>query len=209
MIGDEEGMFEGYASTFGNVDRQNDIVMPGAFMDSLRMRMPKVLLQHNMDKPIGKCMEVREDNKGLYVKAKLVTSTTDGKDAYELVKAGVIDSMSIGYVVEQADFDQQTGVRKIEKMDLYEFSLVTMPANEEAMITTVKSLPTTEREFEKFLVSNGFGREASKCIVAHGMKGYQRILREAGEPDAEPPIAPREADKEKAALQDLIKTLRS
>ena len=57
--------FAGYASTFGNVDLGNDIVEKGAFVESLRNRIPKLLFQHDMREPIGIFTEVFEDNIGL------------------------------------------------------------------------------------------------------------------------------------------------
>jgi HK97 family phage prohead protease len=203
-----EGVFEGYASTFGNPDSDNDIIEFGAFSESLKVREPKILWQHDMRKPIGKVITVKEDEKGLYVKGRLAIKTSLGRDAYEYMKADVIDRMSIGFIIKECDYDRDSGIRKISKVDLYEFSLVTIPANDEAKVTGVKSdLPNNEREFEKFLRASGYSRTASKAITARGIKGYQDVLREA---DIDTPdVDLREADEIKEILSNLTASIRS
>lgn len=208
---DEEGVFYGYASTFGNMDNVNDIVEKGAFAKSLRKREPKVLWQHDMSKPIGKVIEAKEDANGLFVKVQLAIKTTLGRDAYEMLKAGVITNMSIGYRVEKYEMDEAKGCRKIKECELFEFSLVTIPANDEAKVIGVKSTPSNERDFEKFLREHGYSRTVAKAITARGIKGYQEILRDAGVQDEND--APREVDETKnseviSSLENLLKTLK-
>jgi len=206
-IPDDEGFFEGYASTFGNEDSTGDIIEAGAFKKSLANREPKVLWQHEMDKPVGKVVEVREDEKGLYVKVKLAIKTSLGKDAYEYMKADIINRLSIGFRAIDADYDYDSNIRTLKEIDLFEFSLVTMPANDQAEVTAVKNeLPSDERQFEKFLRNNGYSRTAAKTIAARGIKGYQDILREAGVHT--PDEALREADEVKELLSNLLQTLK-
>lgn len=164
-----QGVFEGYAATFGNTDSANDVIMNGAFAASLRDRQPKVLWQHKMDVPVGKLLEASEDERGLYVKVQ-IADTTAGVDALKLMKMGVIDKLSIGFKVKEAEYDRERGARIIKRVDLLEFSLVTIPANNQAEITSLKSLPQTEREFERFLRETGFPRSAAKAITAKGFK---------------------------------------
>jgi len=204
----EEGIFEGYASTFGNIDHTNDIVAKGAFLESLNGREPKVLWQHRMDKPVGKLLEAREDDKGLYVRVKLALGTTLGKDAYEYMKAGIIDRLSIGYSVKEAEYDNTTGTRTIKKLELYEFSLVTIPANDKAEVTSLKSLPQTEREFEKFLRDAGFDRTAAKTITAQGIKGYHTVLRDAGVDSPDDDLRDADNEQVKTLLSQLLETLK-
>lgn len=134
----ENRTIEGYASVFGNVDSTNDIVMPGAFIDSLQTRMPKMLYQHDTGELIGVWDEVHEDQTGLFIKGRLA-NTECGNEAYELAKMGALDSMSIGYTPTEFEYDGK-GVRLLKKVELWEVSLVTFPANDKATITGVKSL---------------------------------------------------------------------
>lgn len=202
----EEGVFEGYASTFGNIDSTNDIIAQGAFTKSLMEREPKVLWQHDMRKPVGKVLEAREDAKGLYVKVKLATKTSLGADAYEYMKAGVIDRLSIGFRTKFAEYDSENDIRTIKEVELFEFSLVTIPANDMAEVTGVKSVPDDVRGFEKFLRENGYSRTAAKAITARGIKGYQDVLREADAIDS-PNDDLREADEALKSLSNLLKSL--
>lgn len=137
---DVEGrVFRGYASTW-DLDRGGDIILPGAFTKTLAERgdRVKVLWQH--EEPIGKPKLMREDDKGLFVEA-VISKTRLGDEALELMRDGVIDTMSIGYSVPsgKADYDD-SGVRKISELKLYEFSAVTFPMNEAAIITGVKKI---------------------------------------------------------------------
>jgi Escherichia/Staphylococcus phage prohead protease len=144
--GDDGWSFSGYASTFGNVDEGGDVVLRGAFLNSLAHRVPRLLWQHDINEPIGKVLDLTEDDRGLHGDFKL-SRTTRGHDAYQLLKDGAIDSMSIGYIPEDQDFDDTHNVRKLKSVDLLEISLVSIPMNGEARVTAVKAAtvapPTT------------------------------------------------------------------
>lgn len=132
--------FEGYASTFGNIDRTEDVVMPGAFAKTIKAHngtMP-MLWQHRWDEVIGKFVSMREDARGLFVEGRINLGTERGKEAYALLKATDLNTMSIGYQTLDYEFDKQVGVRFLKELELYEISLVTIPANEQAVVTGVK-----------------------------------------------------------------------
>ncbi len=136
-----DGTFAGYASVFGVVDSQRDRVHPGAFKTSLKGRETPVQLlwQHQWDKPIGVVLALFEDGRGLYVKGKLLMDVAQAREAYALMKAGVVRGLSIGYSVKRSRRNPDTGVRELLELQLYEISLVTLPANEAAQVTVVKS----------------------------------------------------------------------
>jgi HK97 family phage prohead protease len=126
----------GYASTFGGEpDSYGDVIVAGAFAESLTKRSPKHLYEHN--EPIGKTLEIREDAHGLFGRWSIV-DTQAGTDAYKLAKAGVLDSLSIGYRTIDEEY-RSDGVRLLKKVDLFEVSSVAIPANRNAVITDVKS----------------------------------------------------------------------
>lgn len=167
---DEDGIFEGYASVFGVVDQGMDVVERGAFAKSLGSgRKVKMLWQHNMSDPIGVWDEIREDERGLYVKGRLLKEVQKGREAMALLKVGAIDSMSIGYRTIEAVPEANGRVRKLTEVDLFEVSLVTFPMLPDAKITSVKSI-TTEREFEQFLRDAGYSRKEAAAITLHGYK---------------------------------------
>lgn len=139
VVSTEGGGWEiaGYASTFGGTpDTYGDVIVVGAFADSIAARPTKFLYEHL--EPIGKQLEIREDDRGLFGRWTIVDTQT-GTDAYKLAKAGVLDSLSIGYMTLEADY-REDGVRLLRKVDLFEVSAVAIPANRSAVITDVKSL---------------------------------------------------------------------
>ncbi len=129
---------EGYASLFGAVDQGNDIVERGAYAASLKKlaaggRQVKMLWQHDPAQPIGIWDEVHEDETGLYVKGRLLPEIARGREAAELISAGALDGLSIGYRTKRASKDAQ-GRRHLTEVELWEVSLVTFPMLPEARV---------------------------------------------------------------------------
>lgn len=151
--GDSEGVIEGYASIYGERDRIDDIVMPGAFTKSLRSkksaRLP-MLVGHVQRIPVGVWLEMVEDRKGLKVKGWIDLQSQDGGQLYRVAKKGAELGISIGYKTIDFEYraDPQTGaqVRLLKEVDLYECSLVTIPCCDGARVTSVKSMPTESPE---------------------------------------------------------------
>lgn len=177
----EDGVFEGYAAVFGNVDAWNDIVMAGAFKASLKEHkgkktMPALLWQHDAKQPLGVWLSMAEDAHGLLVKGQLLRNDVQkAAEAYALLKAGAISGMSIGYIARDYSIDEKSWVRTLKKVDLVEASLVTFPANEEARVTGVKAADIkTIREFEAALRDvMGFSASEAKRIASHGFKARE------------------------------------
>jgi HK97 family phage prohead protease len=140
----EDGTFSGYGSVFNELDSYKDIVVKGAFAESLAKKNPSLLWQHRSGEPVGVYTEVREDDHGLFVAGKLALKTARGAEAYELMKMGAISGLSIGYVTEEDSYDSKTGITTLTKLDLWEVSLVTFPANHSARVATVKTIEEVE-----------------------------------------------------------------
>ena len=122
---------KGYASFFDAVDQGNDVVQRGAYGASLMAlkaagRGVKMLWQHDPAQPIGVWDEVREDNRGLYVKGRILQSVEKGREAIALIEAGAIDGLSIGYRTVKASKNTK-GQRLLQELELWEVSLVTFP----------------------------------------------------------------------------------
>ncbi|MEO0751154.1 MAG: HK97 family phage prohead protease [Pseudomonadota bacterium] len=128
-------VIEGYASLFGDQDRGGDVVEAGAYAASLTRlkaedRQVKMLWQHDPAQPIGVWDEVREDDKGLYVKGRLLDGVARAREAVELIAAGAIDGLSIGYRTVKATKNTkgpQKNGRLLQELELWEVSLVTFP----------------------------------------------------------------------------------
>lgn len=144
---------EWYAST-KDKDRMNDVVEPTAFEETLKQYMtnPIVLLQHDMDKPIWNVVEASIDEKGLFIRAK-ITEDTDW--VFSKLKNGVLRTFSIWYRVK--DFETIENVNSdgeynytniIKSLELFEISLVSVPANPFALIKSFDSCFKAEEEME-------------------------------------------------------------
>ncbi len=134
-----EGTFEGYAALFGVADLGRDILMRGAFAGSLSRRgagSVKLLYQHDPAQPIGKWLEIAEDSRGLRVRGQLLPELEQAREVLTLMRAGVIDGLSIGFRTIRGKRDAASGVRRLHEVDLWEISVVTFPMQEGARIAT-------------------------------------------------------------------------
>ena len=148
---EEQGIFSGYGAVFGNIDNGGDIIEPGAFTKALAAgwERVKILALHNdCWLPIGKPLELREDENGLFLKAK-ISDTSMGKDIKVLLRDGVLNELSIGYDPVVFEFDEDR-IRHLKEVTLWEISVVTWAMNPEATVTDYKSMPeATQLNTEK------------------------------------------------------------
>ena len=184
-----DGVFEGYASLFDRLDLGRDVVVPGAFRDSLAKRGAagiRMLYQHDPNQPIGVWTRLYEDARGLYARGRLATEVAKAREVLSLMRAGALDGLSIGFRAVKGARNARTGVRRLEQVDLWEISIVTFPMQPEARVAAVKAqsfagrMPT-EREFERWLTQDaGFTRSEARAVMRDGLKGLQP-LRDAGQ----------------------------
>jgi len=169
------GHIQGYASMIGNVDRHGEVVLRGAFTKSLARQkaageMPVMLWAHAQEQPIGKWSAMQEDGKGLFVEGKLNLKTSMGREAYEHVKAGDLGGLSIGFTIPEGGRKYEAeGIYSISQIDLMEVSIVAIPANPLARITTVKSLQSKSEAIE-MLRECGLSKAAAAKFAAGGFK---------------------------------------
>jgi len=184
----EDGVFEGYASVFGNVDGVGDIMVKGAFTKTLQeSKRVKILFNHNPMMPIGKPLEMYEDSKGLHVRGK-ISPTEKGKETLILMKDGVMDEMSIGYQTIKDDWDKQKNARLLKEVRLWEFSPVTFAANPDAGITSVKSAAGMEQLLFNLTAELKAGKMLSsknENLVKSAVEALTALLEAnaGGEPD--------------------------
>jgi HK97 family phage prohead protease len=176
------GVVEGYGSTFGGQpDSYGDVVAPGAFARSLREHkeagtMPALLWAHDPERPIGRWIEMREDNRGLFVTGQLNVKSTAGSDAYEHLKAGDVTGLSIGFTTPPGGRQERgDGVEVLVDVNLWEVSAVVFPANRNARVTSVKSI-SSMREFEVLLQDVlRLPRAAAKKLAAGGYPALAKV----------------------------------
>ena len=179
--------FSGYGAYFGNPDSYGDVIAKGAFKDALKeikktKIWPAMLLQHGGWSaedmmPVGIWTDLVEDDQGLYVTGKLA-DTDRGREAYALLKMqprAAITGLSIGYVAKEyvIGTKPEEPRRLLKKVDLWEISLVTFPANDLARVDEVKAANniSTIREFEGFLRdAGGYSHADARRIASSGFK---------------------------------------
>ena len=188
--------FEGYASTFGNVDLGDDIIVRGAFSNSLsKNSQVPILWQHQMTEPVGISIELYEDDKGLFIKGNLPKEDTlvSGRIIPQM-KVGSIREMSIGYFTKVSDMEK--GIRLLKEIELFEVSLVTKAMNPQATVSGFKSMESI-RDIEQSLKDMGLSNAEAKTLISK-VKEFS-IQREVDEKHQ------RDADLKQKIITDLNK----
>lgn len=175
----ESGQFEGYGSTFGNVDLGGDVVMKGAFKESLEQyrkegQWPQMFWMHRPDQIPGRWLDMSEDAKGLKTKGELLP-TTIGNDVQILMRAKAVRALSIGFSIDsQDDYEFRDGVRMLHRINLWEVSPVSMPMNPKAKISAVKArlhangvnLTDFKRELEHWFRKQGLTKSQANALAS-------------------------------------------
>ncbi len=197
------GEFEGYGSTFGNVDLGGDIVAKGAFAATIADHgkagtMPAMLFSHDSNEPVGDWLDMAEDKRGLRMRGKLWIGKgiPKAEQAYLMLKGRGAKGLSIGYVTKKAEYDDKKNTRTLVQVELHEVSPTPFPMNPKATVSSVKTairLPDnfTKRDLETCLRDAGLSITQAKALLASGYKA----------------IDPRDADEE-AIKESIRKNLR-
>ncbi len=121
----------GYLASFGNKDAWDDIIVKGAFKKTIAENMKNIyfLNQHNWSQPHGKFNVLKEDMKGLYFESKPLIDTTYSSDLMKLYAAKIVKEHSIGYSSVVSEYNNDTKIRTLKELKLYEGSNVTRGAN--------------------------------------------------------------------------------
>lgn len=151
------GVMEGYASTYGNVDRSNEVVVKGAFGDH-PFRVP-FLAYHDPKMPIGSAT-CTPDEIGLRVSA-VFANTAKAQEMRELMRVGAVPALSIGYRVLKSSPGAQKGIKELHALDTMEVSGVPIPCNRLALVTAAKSFSLEPTEMDDFIDDMKAGRRNS------------------------------------------------
>ena len=147
---------KGYASTIDQ-DRAGDIIESNAWAKGgigNYENNPIILFNHDYHNPIGKATELEVNDNGLQIKGKISKSAGKIRD---LVKEGVLGAFSVGFRVKDADYLEETDGYRIKDAELFEISVVSVPANQAATFSVAKSFDsdTEYQEWkEQFVKSN-------------------------------------------------------
>lgn len=202
-----QGVISGYASIFvgqpgGEPDSYGDVIAKHAFKATIAAHTaagtsPVMLWSHDPARPLGRWTELREDERGLFVRGQLNLQTATGREAFEHLKARDIGGLSIGFQIAENGFQrQEDGSRLLTAIELHEISLVAMPAARAARVTEIKSAPGSRQELFTFLHQAGLSRAAAKSVAAGGWSAL------SGEPSDDAKFAPL-ARRIEAALIEI------
>ena len=144
---DDSIFIEGYASTVDR-DRQGDVIPMKAWNEGLHnyLKNPIILAYHNHQMPIGKMVEHKVTDQGLWIRAQIPAEVGD---VYKLIKKGILSAFSVGFRVRDADYDHTTETFLVKDLELHEISVVSVPANQNTLFSLAKAFDTAA-EFDLF-----------------------------------------------------------
>lgn len=155
---EDSGLYiEGMAST-NDEDRIGDVIEPTAWgkggLTNFK-KNPIILFNHNHDKPIGRATEIKVTDKGLKIKAFISRHAPDG--VFGLIKDGILGAFSVGFLIKDADYIEETGGLLIKAAELFENSVVSVPMNQSATFSLAKSFDSVDEyeEFKKTFTNRG------------------------------------------------------
>lgn len=188
----EDGQFEAIVSVFGNVDAYGDVVMPGAFTDTLAAWQTSgnsipVYYSHRMDDPdynIGAVLDAKEVEEGLWVKAQLRLDATTSKapQVHRLLKDRTLSQFSFAYDVVEGGMEKResdTGDEPEEfyalrKLRLYEVGPTPIGANQETELLGVKTIPLGTHALDHW--TRTIAAKAGRVISAKNEKALREAL---------------------------------
>lgn len=137
QVDEDLRILEGIATT-PSPDRADDVIVPEGIQFSLPFPL---LYQHNSRQPIGMVVDASVSKDGMAIKAKVAPAGTAQfiDEAWALIKARLVRGLSVGFRSLEESWDKQRNAFNYLRTELLEISAVTIPANAEATITTVKS----------------------------------------------------------------------
>lgn len=169
------GYIEGYASVFGNVDEQAEIVKPGAFSKTIGERVPagkvKLMRRHlaqggGTDDVIGTITSAKQDEYGLWYHADL-SATPEAQSVRQKVLEGHVTGNSIGYFPVTWHFERTPAGKEVLALDevkLLEVTVTPFPVNELAQVNMAKSIAMVAEGFDRILSRAGGKSDAISML---------------------------------------------
>jgi len=147
--GEEELTISGLAST-NDEDRSGDIIASDAWKKkgalANYLKNPIVLAFHDPAQPIGKTIDHEAVDNGLKITAKISKLASN---IISLIKEGILSAFSVGFMIKDADFDPKSGIFMIKELELFEVSVVSIPANQNALFSIEKNFSNPE-DYKEF-----------------------------------------------------------
>lgn len=213
---DIESLFiEGYASTV-DIDRSGDVVPKSVWEKGIQnyLKNPIILAQHDYDDPIGRMVDYRVDDKGLWVKARISSAA---EEVYGLIKDQVLTAFSIGFKIHDAEYNSAAEVFVIKELELVEISVVSVPCNQNTLFDLSKAFSTAQdykhfkeqfapkSESAKGLESEAAAKSTTTKEIPMNQEEIQKMLADAAKSAAEEAtkamLAAQAAEKAKAEAE--------
>ena len=207
----EKRTVSGYFSAFDKVDSYGDVVRKGAFAKTIMEQGPsskqpriKHLLNHDISQPLGKIVELKEDDYGLFYVSEIGTHSI-GEDFLKMVDSGLITEHSIGYQTvkyNKIGDDMKSGVYELTELKLYEGSSLTgWGVNQYTPLVSVSKADTDKiaervKKLEKFIKSAEPSAETSELLLIE-IKQLSQLLSDMSTPAA---VEAQEPEKKAATL---------
>ena len=220
----DQGIISGYITKFGVVDSYGTATAKGCFKSTIaRMEAGEVipvLWQHDPHEPIGKFLSIKDDDVGTYAVIQLDLNVKRAREAFSLIKNGIISGLSIGGYIIETEVNEETQVLLMIDIELIETSVVTFPACDEARIDDCRSSLNIREMEHAFRKSGMFSQSDSKKLAKYfcNFLKAEEISKETETTPAESVVTdePIEVKEEQTvknsdenALKDLINALQS
>ena len=198
-VDEETGMIAGFFSTYDKTpDSYGDIIEPGAFTETIKAREETghpfpLCFNHDFSAVIGAVKSIEDRERGPYIEAGLL-DTQLAQDVRKMVKSGAIWQFSFAYDVLEArqpsEEERKSGVENVlTKLDLFEISVVTVPANQNAVMTEVKNVEPETKQGRR-------NRKSDEDIIRSCIESLQSLLDDGDEDKPTEEEAPAEAEPE-------------
>lgn len=195
---------EGYANCT-SVDRSGDVIPMTAWSKALEnyLKNPIILAHHDHEEPIGRMVDHRVDEKGLWIKARISAAA---EDTFNLVKDGVLTAFSVGFVIKDAIYDSITDLFIIKDLELLEISVVSVPCNQDSTFSLSKSFDTAE-DYGKFKSQFEVKNESAKELESSAQQKSDNSKKEwnMDPKELEQLLAKTAADAAKGAADAVLK----
>jgi HK97 family phage prohead protease/HK97 family phage major capsid protein len=154
---------EGYAST-NDIDRHGDVVPASVWEKGMEnyLKNPVILAYHKHDEPVGRMVEHRVDDKGLWIKVRVSAAA---EDVFNLVKDGILTAFSIGFRILDAEYNSALELFMVKELELHEISVVSVPANQNTLFSLSKAFESAE-EFKSFKMQFAISSDSAKGLEA-------------------------------------------
>ena len=202
-----------YALAFGNVDSWGDIIAPGAvdgFLKSEDFSRMALCYQHDMREVIGVITDAGADEKGMWIEADVLPTTT-GKDVQTLIRAGAVKEFSIGYYADEYHYEKREGfmqdIRILDAITIVEVSPVTRAANEKAVLIDAKNDNQGEQVKEEN--SNPIKEESMEKEIMEMKQSAEAAQKALEATQAELKSAKEVAEKQATEINNLDESVKA